>query len=537
MDQTEIVRQILRTILAFLQKPFKENLAFFLKMLLLISAADFFFWSIHGDPLFGAYMGAHGFVYAYVIVCICGLLGKRAQRIYQVVLIALGLVNLIADSFAHYIMHSGFTQDIVAIIRGTNPNEGTEFMSLYIKPDIIVFILICIALLPVINWVVSKKCVKRTDGFANVLSVVLLLSIVYIGIRHSRNWETVFLHKIIAFTSYTPPEDLTPYRSTPSIQINGDSPQIIALIIGESLSRSHCSLYGYDKNTTPLLSNMASDSLIYSYNNVSAAFYHTGGAFPRLMSTFSGAEDNIDRWYESVFLEDITTSMGYKSVWISNQSSSGVCDNPIARIAELSDSLIWVGTKGVGIQKVDFDKEVIPPVRDIVENRLEDKTFLVIHLMGQHEEFSKRYPEEFHRFDAQDYMDLPRNQRQVMSDYDNAVLYGDWVVSELMQSFSDKEAIVFFFPDHALDVFDSDPTYAGHTRPTNPQSVQAGLQIPFFVYTTESYRQHFADKNARLIKAVDKPYNTEDIVYTIMDVANASFTDNPSLARERSLLF
>lgn len=506
-------------------------------MWLLISAADVFFWSFHGDPLFGAYMGAHGFVYAYVIVCIGGLFGKRAQKVYQVVFIALGLVNLIADSFAHYIMNSGFTKDIVAIIRGTNPNEGTEFMSLYLKPDIIAFIVICIALLPLISWVVTKKCTKRTDWFANCLSIVLLLSIVYIGIRHSRNWETVFLHKIISFTSYTPPKDLTPYRSTPSIQINGGSPQIIALIIGESLSRSHCSLYGYDKETTPLLSQMASDSLIYAYDNVSAAFYHTGGAFPRLMSTFSGTEEDIDHWYESVFLEDITTAMGYKSVWISNQSSSGVCDNPIARIAELSDSLIWVGTKGVGIQKVDFDKEVIPPVRDIVENCLEDKNFFVIHLMGQHEEFSKRYPEEFNRFNAQDYTNLPRNQRQVMADYDNAVLYGDWIVSELMRSFSDKEAIVFFFPDHALDIYDSDPSYVGHTRPTNPQSVQAGLQIPFLVYTTASYREHFPDKNARLIKSVDKPYNTEDILYTIMDVANASFTDNPSLAEERSLLF
>ena len=65
--------EFIKKVIAFLQKPFKENLAFFLKMWLLISAADIFFWSIHGNPVFGAYMGAHGFVYAYVIVCICVL--------------------------------------------------------------------------------------------------------------------------------------------------------------------------------------------------------------------------------------------------------------------------------------------------------------------------------------------------------------------------------------------------------------------------------------------------------------------------------
>ena len=523
-----------KRVIAFLQKPFKENLSFFLKMWLLISAADIFFWSIHGNPQFGVYMGAHGFVYAYVIVCICGFLGDRAKKVYQVVFITLGIVNLIADSFAQYIMHTGITKDIIAITRATNMSEGTEFMSMYIKPDIIAFILVCIALLFLIDWVVDKKCTKRADWLAWCLSVVLLSSIALTGIRHSKNWESVFLHAFYGFATYNPPKDLTPFRSTPSIQVNGDSPQMIVLIIGESLSRSHCALYGYDKNTTPFLSRMASDSLAYIYNNISAAFYNTGEAFPRIMSSVSGMDADMDRWYESVFLEDITTAMGYKSVWISNQSPSGFYDNPVTRIAELSDSLVWIGTD---VHKSVFDEEVIPPVRDFVENCQEDKVFLVIHLMGQHEEFSSRYPETFKRFDAQYYMDLPRNQRQVVANYDNAVLYGDWVVSELMQSFADKEAIVFFFPDHALDIFESDPAYVGHARPTIPQSVEAGLRIPFLVYTTESYRQHFPDKNNSLRKAVDKSYNTEDILYTIMDVANASFTDDPSLAKERSLLF
>lgn len=528
---------VIQNIIAFSQKPFKENLSFFLRMWLLVSAADMFFWSIHGDPIFGAYMGIHGFVYVYVIVLVYGIFEGGAKRIYQIAFIALGLLNLIADSFAHYILHTGFTKEIVAIIRGTNPNEGTEFMSLYLKPDIIAFIIICIALLPVINWLVKKKSVvERVRWIPSFLSVILLLSVGYIGFRHSKNWETVFLHKILLFKSYNPPVELTPYRSTPSIQTNGDSPTIIALIIGESLSRNHCSLYGYDKITTPRLAKMVDDSLVYTFSNVSAAYYMTGGAFPLMMSTYSGSDNDIDHWYESILWEDITTAMGYRSVWISNQSSSGLYDNPVAQIAELSDSLIWVGTKGLGFSKTDHDEGLITPVQGIIRNCDGRKTLLVIHLMGQHEEFSKRYSDGFKVFHAQDYMNRPNNQRQVFADYDNAVLYGDWVVSELMNSFSDQEAIVFFFPDHALDIFDSDPSYVGHARPIDSLSVQAGLRIPFFIYTTKQYRKHFPDKIARIIDAVDKPYNTEDIFYTIMDVANASFTNNPTIVKERSLL-
>ena len=522
--------------ITFLQKPFKENLAFFLKMWILVSFADVVFWSIHGNFIFGTYMGTHGFVYAYVIALVCNLLGARSKKIFQGILIALGQINLVADSFAHYIMHSGFSTEVVAIIKGTNPCEGSEFISMYLKPDIIIFILFSIALLPLIDWMVKKSITEKRNWFSVILSFILLFSTAIISIRHSKNWETVFLHKILLFTSYNPPKDLAPYRSSPAIQTDGDSPQIIALIIGESLSRNHCSLYGYDKPTTPRLSQMAEDSLIYTFDNVSAAYYNTGGVFPLIMSTCSGSDKDMDQWYNADFIEDITSSIDYRSVWISNQSSSGFYDNPIARIAELSDSLIWAGTTGIGTSKTDFDEIVIPPVRSLIEECGGNKTFFVVHLMGQHEEFSKRFPKEFKKLSAQDYMDIPANQRQVMADYDNAVLYGDWVVSELMRSFSEKEAIVFFFPDHALDIFDSDPTYAGHARPIDPQSVQAGLQIPFLIYTTESYRKHFPDKTIRLLNAVNKPYNTEDITYTIMDVANASFTNNPSLVKEKSLL-
>lgn len=527
----------LKVVIAFLQKPFRENLAFFLKMWLLISAADVYFWSIHESLLFGAYMCAHGFVYAYFVVLICGILGCRAKKVYQILFIVLGLINLITDSFTHYITHTRFFKDTVAIVRGTNLNEGTEFMSQYLKPDIIAIILFFIILLPFIDWLVSKKHIeKRARWIPLLFSLSLLFSVTYIGFRHSQNWRSMFLHKVLLFASYNPPKDLTPYRSSPAIHSEGDCPQIIALIMGESLSRNHCSLYDYDKPTTPQLSQMAADSLIYAYDNVSSASYNTVGAFPLIMSTHTKSDGDIDHWYESIFLEDITSSLDYRSVWISNQSSSGLYENSIARIAELSDSLIWVGTKGLGILKADYDEVVISPVQGLIDLCTDKKIFMVIHLLGQHEDFSRRYPNEFNKFISQDYMHLPANQRQIMAEYDNAVLYGDWVVSELMRSFSDKEAIVFFFPDHALDIFDSDPNYAGHARPSNPQSVQAGLQIPFMVYTTESYRKHFSDKNARLIKAVNKPYNTEDIIYTIMDVANASFIDNPSLVREKSLL-
>ncbi len=88
------------------------------------------------------------------------------------------------------------------------------------------------------------------------------------------------------------------------------------------------------------------------------------------------------------------------------------------------------------------------------------------HLMGQHEAFQSRYPKAFERFKAKDYLTFPEHQREVLAAYDNATLYNDYVVSSIIDLYKDKDAVVFYFSDHALDVFDTDPDFFGHAKMT-----------------------------------------------------------------------
>ncbi|MBQ2526042.1 MAG: sulfatase-like hydrolase/transferase, partial [Bacteroidales bacterium] len=125
----------------------------------------------------------------------------------------------------------------------------------------------------------------------------------------------------------------------------------------------------------------------------------------------------------------------------------------------------------------------------------------------------------------------PENQRKTLCSYDNAVLYGDYVVKTIFDQFKDKEAIVFFFPDHSIDVYESDPTYIGHARNTNTISFEVSSNIPFIVYPTESFKNHFPDMVEKLENAVDKKFNTEDIIYTFMDLANVKFADNDDVKK------
>ena len=97
-------------IIDFLLKPFGENLAFFLALWLLASAADIFFYAKSGNPVFGIYMGLHGLIQVYVVVLLCGFLKEKVLKVAKIILLILGVVSMIADACVHKIMNFSFTK-------------------------------------------------------------------------------------------------------------------------------------------------------------------------------------------------------------------------------------------------------------------------------------------------------------------------------------------------------------------------------------------------------------------------------------------
>lgn len=489
-----------------LLSPFLNQIWFFLDIWLLTSAADCWFLSIHGDPVFGCYMTCHGFVLTYAIVFICQFIKGFAGKVLKGILVFLGILNLITDTLVHNIMHFGFTQDMVAIILGSNTSEASEFLAMYFTPYAVCFICTVLAITFCI-WYFRDYYRKYIKTWMAIIALAAcILSASAIIIRKSNNWEGLFLCKIKTFLSYEKPIDLRLFRTFPEVTPSDNQPDNIVLIIGESLSRNHCSLYGYEKQTQPCLEKMLKDSLIFILNDVEAAYPNTVEAFKSLMSTYTPSNPSKEWYTKETFLFDIMKAAGYHTYWISNQSSTGIYDNVTARFAQLADSTIWVGTRGMGIGKSDLDELTLPIVRSV--SSLPMKKFIVIHLMGSHEEFESRYPQGYAKFSPNDYSDKPKNQRRTLSAYDNSIFYNDFIVSELFQIFIGYNNLVIYFPDHALDIFDTDPEYAGHARTKDSISFRTGREIPFIYSGYETVMNH-----------IPSPFCTTNLYEYLMDIS------------------
>lgn len=517
-----MLKNILRKICEILLRPFKADFFFLFILTILVSAADIVAWFFYGDPIFGIYMGVHGYIMAYVIVLLGTFLSQtRYKKIYEYIILALAYINFIIDVSIHMSCKIGFTNDMVAIIMGTNLSEGKEFIGTYFSLELLCVIIISTAVLYLI-----KRYKVYVEHFGSRLSVCFLLLCLFGGIivfgRRSENWGGVFLCKVTSCLSYKSPPDLKAYFSDPEVVINdGETPDNLLIIIGESFVRSHSSIYGYAKNTNPYLSKMIEDSLLVAYDNVTSSSTSTIKAFQSMMSTYGSSLNTEREWYECTTLLEVLSKAGYNTLWISNQSPTGVHDNVVTKYAELCDSVIWVGSKYKGIRKSDFDEEIIKSVESL---KLSDKfnsykkNVILIHLMGSHYIFNERYPKEFEQFHPNEYPALNKEQAEIISSYDNSILYNDFVVSSILHLFKDTETLAFYFPDHGLDLYDTYSDYFGHAIANMPNSVNVASQIPFMMYCSQALRYNCSEAVEEANGLLSDSFNTADLMQLVMRV-------------------
>lgn len=403
---------------------------------------------------------------------------------------------------------------------GTNLSEGKEFISTYVTTDLLWIILSAIIVIFIV-----QRCAKIINCFGQkmtfVATVLSVCSCMYFVVKGSDTWECRFYNKVFALMSYETPPDLRLYQRQLDIYLSrSDLPDNVVLILGESFSKSHSSLYGYDKITNPCLSAMVNDSVLISYNNVTAPGTHTIDCVKSVMSTYKLEYKDSVNWYECMTLPNIMRHCGYSTTWISNQSPSGVFDNIATRYSELCDSVLFIGNTMKGLGKTDFDENIISRLKVCIG---EGKNFIIVHLMGSHLDYKMRYPEKWSIFHENDYLELNDLQRKVIASYDNSILYNDYVVSEILKCFEFTETLAIYFPDHGQDIFNSSDDYYGHALKGNNISEAAAVQIPFFVYMSPKYQDSFPKETYWLNVRKTEEFNTENTIEFLCEVLGVNF--------------
>lgn len=508
--------KIFRKVYEFFAKPFKEDFIFLFIMALLVCGPRFVFHS------YVQYQGwstliwetAHSYLLCYFVALAIQLIPNKLKKLYKYSFNLLAFIDFCIDTACIIVTRNPFYNDHVAIVMGTNLSEGKEFINTYVTFTLLWIILFAVVLICLLykDTRFINYLGRQVALIATVLSVS---SCAYFIFKGSNTWECRFYNKIVALLLFETPPDLRPYQHKLDLDLSNSSlPDNVILILGESFSKSHSQMYGYEKNTNPCLRALANDSLLITYKNATAPALHTIDCVKAIMSTYKMEYKDSVNWYECITLPNIMRHCGYSTTWISNQSPSGVFDNIATRYSELCDTSIFVGNTMKGVGKTDFDEDIIPKLHSIVER---DKNFLIIHLMGSHLDYKMRYPEKWHRFQVNDYPKLNDSQKSVIASYDNSILYNDYVVNEILKYFESKETLALYFSDHGQDLFDSSEDYFGHAITSDSLSAAAAVQVPFFVYMSSKYQMNFPNETEGLKAKSEVPINTESTIRFICD--------------------
>lgn len=524
-----MLKTIYKKIADILMRPFRKHFLFLIAFFIL-ATGPFFLWQFFYQHLLvnGFLLTVHCFIISYVITLLIGLIKPdKLRKVIQGILLLIAAISFAINFYCIFELGYLLDADLARLMIGTDLNETREFASAMI-PKWMIPALLGIYLVFVGVWALSRKHSLNLGKITSRLAMCGLLLCLWVNARSWKVWEEGPIHRIYEMTQYEVTDDLTAYYTHPKITFNEDNqlPTDVVLIIGESFSRSHSSLYGYDKDTNPCLRAYCNSSLVFTFDSIDAPAPTTAESIRLMLSTYSQVDEEHPsgkKWFEFTTIIELMQDCGYDSYWFGNQARGSKKNGATRVFAEACQQRKFLQHEGADRFNVTTDMVLVDSSYQYVHDaKPEDLHFIIYHMMGSHFDYAMRYPKEFARFSEKDYASQPESHRATLAAYDNSILYNDYVIGQIIDLYKDRDAVVIYLPDHGQVIFrdPKDPDYFSHGKKKNPFSYALGVEIPFIIYASPLYQkrhplimQRIRERQGELTS-----WNSDELPYLIMDL-------------------
>jgi len=260
----------------------------------------------------------------------------------------------------------------------------------------------------------------------------------------------------------------------PDAKITNAEKSVVVLVIGESGRSQNFSLYGYGKNTNPLLA--ATDN-VFHFNATSCATYTTAGVKCIL------EHENTSKLYE--ILPNYLDRNGVEVIW----RTSNWGEPPVHIDSYLKDTDLKADCKGEGC---DYDEVLLTGLKEQILNSKKDKILVVLHTSTSHgPTYSTKYPARFEVFKPVCHsVELANcSQEELINAYDNTIVYTDYLlhqVIEELKSLKDYNSTMIYVSDHGESLGEKNLYMHGVPMSLAPKEQ---YEIPFIVWMSDSSKQ------------------------------------------------
>lgn len=405
----------------------------------------------------------------------------------------------------------------------TNPEESKEFIVHYFNRWLALgqtlYVLLCLCMIWKMKSIKRLLIYKHKTAFWTALTVIILIiAIPYLSRQvYFYNFYKLFVdYKLRLNFEEQAIADRQEFEYEVICNNSDTTKQTLIVVIGESLTRHHMSLYGYPRTTNPELEKLG-DSL-HTYKDVISPQVHT---IPVIRSVLTLSEQETpDEVVDKPSLFELFNRAGYETYFITNQTFGGNFKTSFDSFLNLAHSVHNVST-----QKQP-DGVILPVLKDILNQKSDKNRIVLIHLIGNHMAYEFRYTPNFSVFDhTKDALvnDSPfrdREAKSMIDRYDNSVLYNDYIISQIINYLKDQpnsDTGLIYFSDHGEEIYDT-RAFAGHAY----EKVSTYMcEIPFLVWMSPNFK----DKRRDLIFDENRPFSTANFLYSLSDLAGISYKD------------
>lgn len=225
-----------------------------------------------------------------------------------------------------------------------------------------------------------------------------------------------------------------------------DKREVYVMVVGETSRALNWQLYGYERETNPLLSRQPG---IVAFSKVLTESNTTHKSVPMLMSDITAC--NFDSIYHQKGIITAFKEAGYQTAFFSNQRYN---HSFIDFFGKEADTFDFIKEDSLDSAYNPSDDELLALVAKEL-SKGNQKQFIVLHTYGSHFNYRERYPSE----DAFFLPDYPveaevKYRDNLVNAYDNTIRYTDSFLSRLIHMLEEQhvDAAMLYTSDHGEDI-------------------------------------------------------------------------------------
>lgn len=251
----------------------------------------------------------------------------------------------------------------------------------------------------------------------------------------------------------------------------------VVFVIGETTRWDHMGLFGYERDTTPLLAQEPNLIALRGTSCDTATKLSLRCMFVRE----NGTEDDDQRTLKERNVFAVMRKLGFTSELYGMQSEAWFYSSLDANSYEIREI---IASEYAHSKRPIDDMLLVDQLEKSVNKYRQGKHLVVLHTKGSHHMYSQRYTREFARF-TPECMDIDDtcSKEQLINSFDNSVLYVDHMLKSVFDKLRDKNALVFYVPDHGESIDENRHFHATPKEMAPPEQ----FRVPFMVWASDKF--------------------------------------------------